>query len=174
MVMLKEAVGKQVFITILLLCFFSCKQVRNNNDYGSRFVKCNINILLDSLSMFDMRGVRRPAKFNDIIITKPIVQLKSTVFVDSLESQINNKHLSFNLKKDVLSRLNSDYEVHLVKNRVDEGNIFVVISNFAISDSTITVDVKKSLGIGMTKDRYFFKKIKQKWIYTRKTNLRMG
>jgi hypothetical protein len=172
--MLKGVVGKIVFTAILLLCFFSCKQIKNNHDYGSHFVECNINILLDSLNMFDMRGVPRPEKFNDIIITKPIVQLKSIVSVDSQESQMNHKYLYFNLKKDVLSRLKSDYEVSLVKHRVDEGNIFVVISNFAINDSTITVDVEKSLGIGMTKDRYFFEKVKQKWIFVRKKNLRIG
>lgn len=172
--MLKEAVGKIVFIAILLLCFFSCEQVKNNHDYGSHFVECNINILLDSLEMFDMRGVPRPAKFNNIVLTKPKVQLKSFVSLDSINIQINRKYLSFNLKKDVLSRLNSDYEVYLVKNRVDEGNIFVVISNFTMNDSTITLDVKKSLGIGMTKDRYFFIKVKKKWIFVRKTNLGMG
>lgn len=173
-IMLKGVVGKIVFTAILLLFFCSCNQFRNNDNYGSHFVQCNINILLDSLNMFDMRGVPRPEKFNDIIINKPTVHLKNIVSVDSIESHINHKYLSFNLKKDVLSKLKSDYEVHLVKNRVDEGNIFVVISNFAINDSTITVDVKKSLGIGMTKDRYFFRKMKQKWIYTKKINLRMG
>ena len=35
-------------------------------------------------------------------------------------------------------------------------------------------DVEKSLGIGMTKDRYFFEKVKQKWIFVRKKNLRIG
>lgn len=172
--MLKGVVGKIFFIGILLLCFVSCKQTKNNHDYGSHFVECNINILLDSLNMFDMRGVPRPEKFNDIIITKPTVQLKSIVSTDSFESQINHKYLFFNLKNDVLSRLKSEYEVHLVKDRVDEGNIFVVISNFAMNDSTVTVDVEKSSGIGMTRDRYFFKKVKQKWIFVRKTNLRIG
>ena len=172
--MSKKVVGKAIFYITLLLCCISCNNKISTQKYGNIFVQENINVLLDSLKMFDMNAYAKENNLKDIIITKPIVQLKSTVFVDSLESQINNKYLSFNLKKDVLSRLKSDYEVHLVKNRVDEGNIFVVISNFAISDSTITVDVKKSLGIGMTKDRYFFQKIKQKWVFVRKTNLGIG
>lgn len=171
--MSKKVVGKVIYIT-LFLCCISCNKKISNQKYGNIFVQENINVLLDSLKMFDMNAYAKENNLKDVTIAKPIVQLKSTVFVDSLESQINNKYLSFNLKKEVLSGFKSDYEAYLVKNRVDEGNIFVVISNFAINDSTTTVDVKKSLGIGMTKDRYFFKKVKQKWVYTRKTNLRIG
>lgn len=172
--MLKKVVGKVILYIVLFTYCISCNEKISTQKYGNIFVQENINVLLDSLKMFDMRGVPRPEKFNDIIIKKPTVQLNSIVSVDSLNSHINHKYLSFNLNKDVLSRLKSDYDVYLAKNSLDEGNIFVVISNFAINDSTITLDVKKSLGIGMTKDRYFFKKVKQKWIFYKKDNLRIG
>lgn len=168
-------------ILILFCLFWSCKNKNDldninknvlNNKTGKEFITQNINFLIDSVERFDMRKIPRPEKFKDIKIEKFKIGLLDSILI---ENKQGTGFLKFNLDTNNLINFKSEYEINIVKvNNYDINILFVRFSNFKIEKDSASIDVKKTIGISMIKDRYYFKKENNMWIMKKKKWLSMG
>ena len=111
-------------------------------------------------------------------LNKKIKSEKLTIgLVDSVSYKGLNpyNYLAFKLKKSDLSLFKSPYKISLVKEKSNDINtLFVMFSNFRIKDNEAYIVVKKVRGIGMTNDKYYFKKEKGKWVLINKRLISVG
>lgn len=178
--MQQEMVGK-LKIIILFFLFLSCKNkndlenVRQDVQYskrGKEFVSQNINTLIDSVERFDMSKIPRSNKFKDVKIEKLKIGLLDSVLV---ENKQGTGFLQFTLATKDLINFKSEYDISIVKiNNYDINTLFVRFSNFKIEKDFVSIDVKKNIGISMIKNRYYFKKENNIWIFKDKKLLGIG
>lgn len=174
--------SKVFFILFCLVLFSSCKQ-ENIVESGRELIFQNINILLDSIESFDTSKMPGPENFKDfkdvkieqIKIDKIKIGLIDSVLVvnRNLKEVVSNS--SFTITENDLINFKSDYKIDIVKvNNYDVNFLFVSFSNLQIVNDNASIDVKKVIGISMTKDRYFFKNENGGWVFKRKINIGIG
>ena len=157
-----------IAISILSFVVYSCqKNEREEGDPVNTFLTENINILLDSLSTF------HADRHNKI----------SVQLLDSINDNVRlikgkkYKYSNVLMNENILSKIESDYNVELVKRENFTAEfIFVRISNLYIDEegNEARVTVKKRRGIGMVKNMYVFKRINNLWILKNKKLVGMG
>jgi hypothetical protein len=165
---------KVLLMLFSLILLSSCKQ-ENISEIGRELITQNINILLDSIERFDTSKMPVADKFKDIKIEQIKIGLIDSVTVETLNlNEIKNK-LSFLIAKNDLINFKSNYKINIVKvNNYDGNLLFVSFSNFQIDKNKASIDVKKVIGISMTKDRYFFKNENKEWVFKSKKNIGIG
>jgi hypothetical protein len=174
----------KISIIIVLVLFCSCKK-QEDKDIGRELITQNINILIDSIESFDTSKMPEPnVSLKDFKNYKPIkieqisVGLLDSILIDNDENpQITNqeKFLKFNLQKSDLVNFKSEYKINIVKvNNYDTNILFVRFSNFQMNKNEANIEVKMNIGISMIKNRYYFKKENDVWVFKKKKLLGMG
>ncbi len=162
---------------IIFVLFCSCKK-QDSMDIGREFITQNINILIDSINHFDISKMPvSEVSRKDFKNYKPIKIEQITVgLLDSILIENNEKEfLDFNLQKSELINFKSEYEINIVKvNNYDTNVLFVRFSNFQIIENEASINVKMNIGISMIKNRYYFKKENDVWVFKKKKFLGMG
>ncbi|WP_163408690.1 hypothetical protein [Flavobacterium ajazii] len=165
---------------IFLLLLFNCKKNENNLiiEDGKKLVEQNINVLLDSIESFDISKIKvPPVSLKDFKNYKPIKteQLRIKLLDSVLVKKQGKGFFEFNLDEKCLINLKSKYKTNIVKLNNHSGNVlFVSFFNFWIKNNIGVIEVKKTIGISMSHDKYYFKKKNDKWIFIRKELLNMG
>ena len=166
---------KVLFLLFNLILLSSCKQ-EIKLDKGRALIIENINVLLDSIERFDtskMPGPKYPNEFN--VKMREIKQIKIGLLDSVLVQNTNDYNSSFIINRNDLINFKSKYKIEIVKvNNYDINFLFVSFSNFQIDNDKPTIDVKKVIGIAMTRDRYFFKKENGQWVFLSKKNIGIG
>lgn len=171
-------IGNYKIVAILVLILFcSCKK-QDDKEKGRELITQNINILIDSIECFDMSKMPvSNVSLKDFKSYKPVKIEQITVgLLDSILIESNEKDFSdFNLQKSDLVNFKSEYKINIVKvNNYDINVLFVRFSNFIINEKEASIDVKKNIGISMIKNRYYFKKENDVWVFKKKEFLGMG
>ena len=74
-----------------------------------------------------------------------------------------------------MTNFKSKYTIKIVKlNNYDTTILFVRFSNFQINESDANITVKKVIGISMIKERYYFIKQNDIWVFKKKEILGLG
>ncbi len=164
-----------LFLLFNLILFSSCKQ-EIKVDRGRALITENINILLDSIEGFDTSKMPSPKYPNEFNVNKiEIKQIKIGLIDSVLVQNINGYNSFFIINRNDLVNFKSNYKIEIVKiNNYDINYLFVSFSNFQIDNDKATIDVKKVIGISMTKDRYFFKNENGHWVFISKKNIGIG
>lgn len=159
-----------LFVLFSLMFFSSCKQ-EIKIDSGRELIIQNINVLLDSVERFDTSKMPTSEEFKNVKIEQIKIGLIDSVLVQN----IKDYNSSFIINRNDLVNFKSNYKIEIVKvNNYDINFLFVSFSNFKIHNDEATIDVKKVIGISMTKDRYFFKNENGHWVFISKENIGLG
>ncbi|GEL10208.1 hypothetical protein SAMN05192550_0766 [Flavobacterium glycines] len=133
---------------------------------GHQLIRQNSSILIDSVSVFDIKSLNPNEKKE-----KLTVGLIDSVYYKNTGIGSGNNFISFKIHKADLSNFESDYELKLVE-RFDENTnenlLFITFSNFRIENKKARIIVKKVKGIGMMKATFFFEKINNVWVFKKK------
>ncbi|MBP4142829.1 hypothetical protein J3S90_13560 [Flavobacterium sp. P4023] len=159
-----------LFVLFSLMFFLSCKQ-EIKVDSGRELIIQNINVLLDSVERFDTSKMPTPEEFENVKIEQIKIGLIDSVLVQN----IKDYNSSFIINRNDLVNFKSNYKIEIVKLNNDDVNfLFVSFLNFKVDKYKATIDVKKVIGIAMTKDRYYFTKENGHWVFVRKKNIGIG
>lgn len=175
-----DRILKKIVFVFLFLAILSCKKEekldsdKNNLILeGRSLIKENSNILIDSLDRYDLRSLRKNEKLESFT-----VGLLDSISIDEKYSRYDygtRNFLTFKLENNDLSNFISPYKLNLTKAESYDSNIlFIAFSNLKIEGDKAQIIVTKVRGISSVKDRYYFRKGKNKWIFTRKKFLTMG
>ncbi|MBD0726730.1 hypothetical protein B6A10_16300 [Flavobacterium sp. L1I52] len=155
---------------IILIFFCSCKNNKETHSIEHKFIKYNINVLIDSVESFDMSKYMTK---KDIFT----IGLIDSITVEDRHNNVNKSKNFIPLKihsNDILE-FKSKYELKLVPRKNHDSNIlFVQFCDLQISENKASIIVRKTRGIGMIEDIYFFVKEKNIWVLKKKKMLTMG
>jgi len=181
--------GKYKITITLLFIICSCKnELKTNNKNGSNtdsqrvFIAQNINSLIDSVEIFDTSLIPPSEEFKDFKVEKITIGLLDSVFNENDENfnYVNQKKkqlksFKFKLQQSDLINFKTNYIIKLVEvNNYDNNILFVNFSNFYMTNNEANIDVKKNIGISMSKERYYFIKQNGIWVFKKKEFLGMG
>ncbi|CCB70211.1 hypothetical protein [Flavobacterium branchiophilum] len=163
---------KIILLILLFLSICNCKNQVKTENSGKELIIQNINFLIDSVERFDMSKIPVSEKFKDIKIEKITVGILDSVLIDN-EGNLNKinplKYSKFKMCPNDLVKFKSEYKIKLVKiNNYDSNILFVKFSNLKIENNEATIDVKKNIGISMIKERYYFVRKNNFWLFKKK------
>jgi hypothetical protein len=170
-----KIIGALIFA---LLC--NCKKQMSIENSARELISQNINVLIDSVESFDMSKIQRPKKFRNIKVEKITVGLLDSILIEKSDlnafvKKSKTNFLQFNIKEDDLINFKANYKINIVKiNNYDINVLFIRLSNLTVSEDEASIIVTKVRGISMIKNRYFFKKKKEEWVFIRKEMVSMG
>lgn len=172
--------GKLIMTVLFSILLCNCKNKENKKETGKNLITQNINILLDSVERFDVSKIPPSPEFKYIITPEITLGLRDSITIDTIYSSEEDelksyKYLQFELDKDDLNTLKSNYKIFFQKNRSLSTDVLnIEISNLRINEFEASVEVSKVIGISMIYDRFYFKKEKGVWVFKRKRNLGIG
>ncbi|NDP27961.1 MAG: hypothetical protein GZ087_11120 [Flavobacterium sp.] len=160
----------KIITLLMLLLFCGCKNKETIISNEKEFIKNNIKTLIDSVESFDM------SKY----MTKKDVF--SIGLIDSIV--VENRHFKVNKSKNFVTLkiypndiiyFKSKYELKLVPlNNKNTNILFIQFCDFQINENKASIIVRKTRGIGMIENIYFFEKENNIWILKKKKMLTMG
>ncbi|UYW01372.1 hypothetical protein K5I29_13235 [Flavobacterium agricola] len=175
---------KAVFYTVVMVSLISCKT--ETRTYESIIiVKTNMEVLLDSIDMFDWTQIPTPIQnnFSDKQFQVEVIDtiLYEANYKEIFRSKINANNLNYNF---YTYKLDSTFiqqpktkSIKLVeKSTNDIYTLTIYFSNLFITESNkfASIIVTKVIGNSMTKDIYFFEKKNNKWKLLNKKNILIG
>lgn len=174
--MLVNMDGKFKIIVILIVAIVcSCKKQVTVENSGRELITQNINVLIDSIEMFDMRLFFVPEKYKNVKTEKISIGLLDSIVVENLSNIKETNFIKFNISEKEIHNYKSNYKIAIVKlNNFDTKVLFVRFSNFEINENNASIVVKKVIGISMIKERYYFIKQNDMWVFKKKEFLGMG
>ena len=158
----------KIIALLVLLIFSSCKNNTTTISKEKEFIENNINILIDSVEHFDMS--KYMTKKDDISIG-----LIDSIVVENRHFKATKKFSTIKIHPNNVLHYKSKYKLHLVSlNNRDVNVIFIQFCDFQINDNKASIIVRKTRGIGMIENIYFFEKENNIWILKKKKMLSMG
>lgn len=186
-----DGVFKKIVLVFICLLFVCCKdkhyeehikllkearlkekeanlQQKELIEEGRKLIQQNCNILIDSIFVFDIKGLDPKVKEE-----KLTVGLIDSIYYKNTGSSSDKQIISFKLQKEDLANFKSEYELHLVQNmnqngRLNEKILYIEFSNFRIYNNDAKIKVKKVSGIGFEEATFFFEKKNNVWVFRRK------
>lgn len=162
---------------------FSCKNKKETNQQVAiNIMNQNFDILMDSVSFFDLSKVSKNINDNMVIHLNAEV---ITIDVKESEKKFRTKFgveqekidpTFFKIKSIPTNKVNN-YSIKLVSHISNSDNsVNVSFVNFLIDKSNkfSSITVIKSRGIGAKFEIYYFKQINGKWIFDGKELLALG
>ena len=173
----------RILVIIVPFLIFSCNRKNGIIQNGNELITQNINVLLDSIEIFDISKMpvsdvsTKDFKNYRAVKTKQIKIgiLDSIKIIDNNYLTINKEFLKFNLQKSNLINFKSEYKIEILKtNNYDTNILFVRFSNFNINNNKADIVVTKIVGISMVSNKYYFEKRDEIWVFKKKIMLGMG
>lgn len=171
-------------IIFLILLMFSCEnKKKNNEEVATDIINQNFEILVDSISYFDLSKIPENAINENINVHLNAevmamdVQTSTEMFKNKFK--FNQKKINpifFKIKKIPINKIDH-YPIALASNISEDKNIVnVSFVNFFIDDANkfASITVIKSRGIGAKFEIYYFKHVDGKWIFDGKELLALG
>jgi len=171
-------------VLFLILLMLSCESRQKNNDQTAiNIIDQNFEILMDSISYFDLSKMPKNA-INDNIVVNLNAEVMAMDVQESIEmfkakfklKQRKIDPIFFKIKKIPVDRVDN-YPINVVSSTPKNHNsVNVNFVNFLIDNSNkfASITVIKDRGIGTKFEIYYFKQINGKWMFDGKELLALG
>lgn len=176
-----DGIFKKIVLVLICSILMCCKNKENEEHIqllnetrlveqklikeGRKLIQQNSSILIDSVFVFDIKGLDPKVKDEKLRIG-----LIDSIYYKGLRGVSNKNHVTFKLHKSDLVNFKSEYELHLVQNKNENQNfLFITFSNFRIENNIAVITVKKVYGISMIEAAFSFEKIDNVWVFRKKT-----